>query len=586
VTVGHEAWDRWLTLSIYTRRRFVAGIGLVAVVALIALVAVPALPCAAPGGDACPPTDHAIDLVPADALAYAHLNVDPDTDQYKAAQSVASRVPTLVQQAVGRLLANLPGPHGAAVDFGTDIQPWFGGEAALAILPTGGRAAQEVQLLQAGDEDGARQFADAIASGTPSASTHHDVPMQVDSRGLATAVVGGFLAIGTKRGVREVIDADTGSGDVGSLASDPTASAARDSLPEGRLADLYLSEDGIARLIAAPKAPLATLAAVVNPGASKGVAAGLVASDDGLDLDVRSTLDPARTASHPGFFSAFHSFEPTLPATLSSDSLGYLGIGDPGEAIGSLLEQASADEPGLAAAVADLVKRVKSLGKIDLESDLLPALGDEAALALEPARTRHGGKAVGAEAAPSAGGGSSAETPILMFVGAGVDTSSADSALARLQGPVAKALDSSLQAPVFSEHKVAGVTTQSLRLSPTVDLTYAIVDSILVIATDPNGVRAVSTGKPGLDHADLFRQATTGLPGEASVLGYLNLAGLVALGEQAGLASDPAYATFAPEIQRLEALGLAVQSSSSELATDARLIISSDIGSADGAPAD
>jgi hypothetical protein len=139
---------------------------------------------------------------------------------------------------------------------------------------------------------------------------------------------------------------------------------------------------------------------------------------------------------------------------------------------------------------------------------------------------------------------------------------------------------------VFSEHKVAGVATHSLRLSPTVDLTYAIVDSILVIATDPNGVRAVSTGKPGLDHADLFRQATAGLPGEASVIGYLNLAGLVALGEQAGLASDPAYATFAPEIQRLDALGLAVQSSSSELSTDARLIISSDSGSADGAPAD
>jgi hypothetical protein len=53
----------------------------------------------------------------------------------------------------------------------------------------------------------------------------------------------------------------------------------------------------------------------------------------------------------------------------------------------------------------------------------------------------------------------------------------------------------------------------------------------------------------------------------------VDLQGVIALGEQAGLAEDPAYVTFASDIHELEALGLAVQSSSDELSTDAHLIV-------------
>jgi hypothetical protein len=126
---------------------------------------------------------------------------------------------------------------------------------------------------------------------------------------------------------------------------------------------------------------------------------------------------------------------------------------------------------------------------------------------------------------------------------------------------------------VFSQDRFGDVTAHSLRLSATVDLTYAIHRSTLVIATDPAGVERVASGEGGLDATDLFDQATDGFPGDPSVLGYLNLGGLIALGEQAGLAEDPAYVTFAPEIRKLEALGLAVQSNPDELSTDARLII-------------
>jgi uncharacterized protein DUF3352 len=560
VAIGRGAREFWYDLSTHTRLRLGLVLGVVVALTLVWLVAVPALPCQAPGGDRCPPADDAIHLVPEDALAYAHLNADPDTEQYEEAAKVFQRVPGITKQAIALVLSRLPGPNGPPPDFERDIEPWFGGEAALAILPAGGGGLGGlVQLLEVSDDSEAREFADSIAAGTPRSTSYRDVEVRVDRRGLATALFAGFLAVGTRSGVREAIDADSGAKGTGSLADSPKASAARDALPDKRLADAYLSPDGIAELVASPRGPLATLASVINPDASQGAGVGLVAADHGLDLDLRSELDPRRAKDHPGFFSAFPSFEPDLAGSLPRDSLGYVGIGDPGKTLRSLLKQASATEPGLAAAVGDLVERVKKLGEVDLERDLLPSLGGEAAIALQPAR----------------------RIPFLELIAADVDADRASGALARLQVPIAQALNPSkgLQAPVVSQHRVGGLTAHSVRLSPTVDLTYAIEESTLVIATDPAAVEQLASGEGGLDTEQLFDRATDGFLGEVSMLGYLNLGGLIELGESAGLSEDPAYLSFASEIQKLRALGLAIQSSSEELSTDARLIVGGGAGS-------
>jgi Protein of unknown function (DUF3352) len=561
--IGRGSREFWFDLSIPTRLRLILVLGVVVALALVWLVAVPALPCGAPGGDRCPPADDAIHLVPEDALAYAHLNVDPDTEQYEDAAKVFERVPGITKQASVLVLARLPGPNGAPPDFERDIEPWFGGEAALAIVPAGrGGRAEEVQLLEASDDERAREFADSIAAGKPRSQTYRDVEVRIDRRGLATALVAGFLVIGAESGVRDAIDAESGAKGTGSLAGDPKASGARNALPDKRLADAYLSADGIAELVADPRGPLATLASVINPDASRGAAVALVAGDDGLDLDLRSVLGRRRAKAHPGFFSAFPSFQPDLAGSLPGDSLAYVGIGDPGKTLRSLLKQASAQEPGLAAAVDDLLERVRKLGEVDLEKDLLPSLGGEAAITLQPALP-------------------GSRIPFLEFIAADVDADRASQALARLQGPIAQALNPSrgLQAPVVSQRKVGGLTAHSVRVSPTVDLTYAIEGSTLVVATDPAAVEQLASGEGGLDGGKLFDRATDGFPGEVSMLGYLDLGGLIALAESAGLGEDPAYLTFASEIHKLQALGLAVQSSPEELSTDARLIVGGGAGS-------
>ncbi len=546
-------------MSVHTRRRLGLALGVLAALGLVAFVAVPALPCQFPGGDVCPPSDDAIHLVPDDALAYVHVNVSPDTEQYKEARDVAARIPTLAGQAADRLLlSRMPGPNSSPPDFQRDIAPWFGGQAALAVVPAGARAAEEVELLQARNEAGAKKFAGSVASGTPKTSDYRNVPVSVDGHGLATAIVDGFLVIGRESGVRAVIDAQSGAKGTGSLADDAKARAARDALPAGRLADAYLSPDGVAKLVGNPRGPLATLDAAVDPTASDGVAMALVADQQGIDVHIRSELDEARAKAQPGFFAAFPQFEPTLTDALPSGSLAYAGVADPGHALASLLAQASANQPGLAAGVAALLQRVKQLGNVDLETELLPALGDEAAFALQ---------------AGASGGG----IPYLEFLSSGIDAQRADRALASLQGPIADALNaSSGQTPNFSESKVDGVTAHSMQVSPTVNMTYAIADTVLLIATDPAAVKQLAGDQSPLADDETFKEATHGLPTSVSLLAYLNLGGLITLGEQAGLARDPAYQTFAPEIRKLQALGLSVQESPTQLATDLRLIVGSE----------
>jgi hypothetical protein len=478
-------------------------------------------------------------------------------------------VPGITAQTIGLVEAQLPAPEGAP-DFKQDFEPWFGGEAALAVLPGRGAAADQVQLFEVSDQKKAREFAGSLAQDGSRSLTYRDEELSVSTAGLATGIVGGFLVIGAERGVREVVDTESGAKGAGSLAADASAERARDALPDERLADVYLSEDGIAELVAEPRALLAALAPIVSPDASEGAAVALVASDDGLSLATRSELDPKRVESHPGFFAALPAFSPSLAGSLPAASLGYLGIGDPGKALKGLLEQAGEEAPTLADAVGALVKRVKRLGDVDLERDLLPSLGGEAALALQPPPGESGdgdGEGAGKDTGPQA--------PFLEFIADDVDEERAGKALARLQGPILDALNpaSGLEAPAFREDQVDDVTAHSVRLSGAVDLTYALVGSTLVVATNQAAVQQVVSDEGGLDSTERFEEATDELPDEVSMMGYLDLQGVLTLGEQAGLAEDPAYATFASDLHKLEAMGLSVQSSSSELSADVRLIV-------------
>ncbi len=559
--VGRGVAGFWSALPMVARRRLVAAAGAVALVLFLAAAVVPNLPCALPGGDECAPDDEAIELAPASTIAYVHANLDPETEQAEQATEIATRAPLVSRQLIGQAATLLD----AGAPLGAAAEPWFAGEVT-AIVIGGGAVAEQVQLLETTDSEAALAYAESLAAGVPDVSAYRDVEISEDERGLASAVVDGFLALGTAQGVRAVVDVATGAEGADSLADDTTAVEALEELPEHRVAEAFLSADGIEAFVTSDEGPLSTFEPLVDSAASLGVAFSLSANDDGFSLATRSILDAERTEAEPGFFAAFDEFEPELPSQLAPDSLAYLGLGQPRETIAALLRQATVRAPGIAAGVTDLIESLRGAADVDLQRDLLEALGGEAAFAVVPRAPAEPDE----QALPSA----VTPTPYLEFLADDVDEEKAQEALARLQDPIAESFDPELGAPVFEQRRFGDLDAHVLRLSPVAQIIYAILDSQLVIANDAAAVARLAEGvDDGLADADRYRETVDGLPDEPALLVYLDLRGLLSFAERSGLAEDTAYTAYASDLRRLASLGLTVTQADQTLAADARLLV-------------
>lgn len=558
---GQAVSERWLLLPLIVRQRIAAGAALAALAAFVWLVLVPVAPCQVPGGDRCPPPDEAISLVPADAAVYVHLNLDRDTEQYEAAAAIAERLPLLVDDVVGQL----PAATDRQVDFEAEVRPWSGGEVAIALI-AGGAGVDRLLLIESDDDEAALEFGRALLARGTSEREVEGVEVSVDEDGQATGLVDGFLVIGPEQAVSQVIAA---SGDeVDRLADDGDATEAIDRLPDHRLAELYISGDG-ARTLAADGA-LGPFETFVNSGASLGVAAALSFGEDSFELTVRSVLDPDRAEARPGVLGALAEFDPELDQRVRGDALAYLGLGNPSAGVDRLLEQAEGQAPGLLAGFDRFSRRLRRQGGVNLRRDLLPLLEGEAALTVEPATA--GGED---EGAGTPGLLPDQESPYVGLIASGVDIDAARGALAELQGPIAETVDPAEggQAPVFRSTEVEGVEVQSLRVSPVVEIAYALFDESLVAGTKLQAVERVRADGERLDEADAYREATEDLPDSVALLLYLNLADLLALGEQVGLGEDPAYVLRAQDLRSLRAAVLGIGRSSTELATDLRVTV-------------
>lgn len=560
------------------RRRLLAALAVGAAAAVFLGLVVPNLPCSVPGGDECAPADEAIELVPATSLLYAHANLEGDSDQFEMANDIAVRTPLVSEQVIGQLLSLSIGSAGQPSDFGEDVRPWFGGELAVAAVAAEGAAAQQVQLIEVDDADGAREYADSIAAGSPEAEDYREIEVSVDERGLASALVDDFLVLGSAPGVRAIIDVATEASDTQSLAADATATEAIDALPEQRFAEAYFSRDGITAYFSSPDSVLSSFEPLLDSRVARGAAIALSADDGGFSVASRSILDPERAQAKPGFFTAFEAFEPSLTESLDPESLAYLGLGDSEGTIAGLLEQASSRAPGIASGLAQLVKDLRKAAGVDLERDLAGAIRGEAALAVVPRADEEDSDApeegLPGQVAPATLPPETA-TPYLEFLADDVDEDRARDALARLQEPIAAQFDPAQGAPVFDTEQIGGVEAQVLRLPPTAAFAYAIFDGMLAVANDTAGLRrAIEGGDDSLAESDRFQAATSPLPDQPALLAYLDVAGLLSFAEASGLATDTNYTAFAPDLRRIRSFALAIgQGEESRLDVDARALI-------------
>ncbi len=534
----------WQGRSPSTRRRIGAVAGVLLLYALVKFVALPGVPCQISAAKECAPGDATIAKVPSDALLYAHLTLDDDAAQFDRAGEVLGRLTRFPQLGQAALDLFKP-PSGTAITYEDDVRPWAGDDASLAIVPSGAATAS-AQMISVDDRERAEEFlAAAVPPETPETAKQGDVDVNTYPSGYATAFDGDFLLLGDDAAVRALIGA--GEGEAKTLEEDPVAEQVRDELPENRFADLYLSATGVQSLVAGSTSTAATqLEPFVDYDATRGVAAAAIARDDGVEIELYSDLDAKKAEANPPFFSTLDEFRPTLTDDVGSRAMGYVGIDDAGDGLAELLTRASGSEPGLAESLTAFTQRLRDEAKIDPAKDLLPALGGEAALVAEPTDG----------------------IPYASLIVDDVDEDKAREALARLQGPIARAITPGAgeRLPGFTTSEIAGVEAHQLQVSPQINLTYAVFDEKLVISTDPAGIEQVRAGGENrLGTAEVFETAVDPLPNELSALVFLNLDEFLDLAEALGRVEDPLYASFRDDIRKLHSLALGVSGDAEKL---------------------
>ncbi len=494
------AW--WRGIDTYAKRRLavlVAACAIAGVAVLVALVV-------ASGGEPKSPAR----LVPADALAYVEVNIDPSSAAGRGAAGLAKALPTLSDQVVSRLASGLRAFAAAGLAPGGKRAGWLGDDAAVALL-AGPRPAP-VELLAVSGEEAANAFAERL-TGDRSGTRYRGALVRTGRRGSA-AITHGFLVYGPTRLVKVMVD--TAAGDGHSLASDANYSAATADLPRDSLALAYLSASGANTL---RSSSLALLRPLASGAAVRGVALAVNAAADDLEVTARSAFHPGAGGAPP--LAGLHEFTPRLPERLPADSLAYAGVGTAGAA----LKRSLGGLGGLGGAVSTAFLALVPDQSPKALRRLLPLLGAETAVIIQS----------GPGTSPSA-----PKPPHAGLVSIRVDPKKVKAALARAPR----------ERPA---RRVDGTT--------------------LLVAGDAAEVKRLAKPRGSLDTTAGFSNAMVDFSTEPTLQAYLDLKSLVPLFEAAGLAENPAYASFAPEIRRLRALGLVVSSDPGSVTVQARLTV-------------
>jgi hypothetical protein len=476
-------------------------------------------------------TDRAADLVPANALVYVHVHVDPNSEQWRRANEIVLQLPGL-RRLRDRALDSLSRGR-RPFDFERQVRPWIGDEAALALLPDGRRATSLI-LVRVADQVGARRF--LAGAGEPREQRHRGVTVRRYGD-LATAFVGEFLAIGELDNVRAAVDA----GGRESLAREPGYRTAVERLElDDPLAYAYAPASGVTQVLRSQGGLLGQLRSLLEVPGLRAAAAAVRAEQQGIRISTVSLTSPSAAA-------AKEQFHPTLIAEVPADTIAYLGASGPDGLFEQLERLGGGAESPLPRLVERLRRPLGRAGERALARALRPLLDRESALIVTPP----------------------VRLPIVSLVVAGTSAAEGGEVLVALQPAIARLLeDPSLgQVPTLQQRRIDGVDATSLRLSPTLELTYAAFENMLVVSTSAEGIRQIRATDYSLEQNAAFAPRLRDFLQRASSVVFLDLRRLTALIERAGLAATPTYRAIEPDIARFGAVsGVTANARSSQTA--------------------
>jgi hypothetical protein len=546
---GGDLSEWWSKRSRAAKTRIFAVAGVLVLYLIVKFLPVPGVPCEVSAAKECAPSNDTIAYVPRNADLYAHLTINSGSHQWQLARDLSNELPdfTALLQSDTSALAI---PSARPVDLTREVLPWAKDDLALVGVPGPQKTTPEAYIVGVGDEAKANQFLASLSAGGRSKKAQiGNGTITVYGGGLATAVADGEALFGNVLAVRAALDAKAG---LAPALEGSTQDAARSALPDVRLAEVYLSQLGVKRLLAGRAGTASQLDTFVDYGATAGLAASARAEDNGVEVNLVSELNPVLEQKSPTVFASLPQFEPGLADEAGSNALAYVGVGDLGPALSKVLETAGATAQGLAGSLRLLGQSLQQQAGVNPFRDLLPALGGQAALVAQPT------------------GG----VPYVSLIVDGVDEKKAGGALASLQQPILRSAGTGgPQVPTFQSRDVDGVTVHSVQLSPSVNLSYALFDGKLVVSTQPEGIAQVRAGGNNLAGTDAYDAAIGPLPDRVSALVFLNLDEVLGLAQEAGLAEDPLYASLSEDISHVQSLGLAVRGSDEELRSELFLAI-------------
>jgi hypothetical protein len=469
--------------------------------------------------------DRAAKLVPEQALLYVNALADEDAGQWKAGESIARRVPAL--RRIVRTSLRLLGTGTDPLELQARVRPWIGDEAALALVPEGGRATSLV-LLEADDVPGARAFLESVARGPATRYRGADVWVV---GGTSAALAGGFVAVGTLPNVRAAVDLAAGAGSAGALAGDPTFDEAVGLLGGGDpLVRAYVPGDGVGRLLAAQRGAVRALAKLIDQPGLAGAAAAATAEAGGLRVRVASVFERGRVRrGRPT------NFEATLPEVLPHDTIAYLGGQGTARSL-SLLGRLTGGRSPLEALLGRAGRSVGRGGQRALERALRPLSDRESAVVVTP---------------PAA-------DPLVSLVIANTTREEGGDVLVALQPLLDRLLQapgSAGQVPTFKQDQIGGADALTLGLSPSQELTYVAFGGRLIISSgNAREVRRLVEPGESLESNPAFAPGMRDLLPKASSVVFLDLPRLSALAERAGLSNAPELRSLGPDLRKIGAV--------------------------------
>lgn len=503
--------------------------------ALLAVAAVVLAVVLALGSGEAPPATGAAELVPANALLYVHLSTDSSRPAVQRALALSRRLPGSAPLLAGvgdRIDAILSGSSTPGFSFASDVRPWLGKEAALAVLNTPGSSAGTLVVLDVRDQRAARRFLSRV--GARPDGRYRGVQLLAEPSGAVLAFIRHYLVLGQLYSVESALD--VASGQVASLAASPQYQAAAGTEPADRVLDAYGSAAGIRRALVPRSGLLGDLGALLDQPALSAAAVSVSPVATGLRVDVHSALVPKLARLSPPA-----QFSPTLDSLFPAGSALLL------------------DVKGLRASVPKLLGVAARAGIGGRIGPLLSRLGS--ALAAEGVDLRQilgifaGETAMGVVDGPNGG----APTPVI--VTRTQDQAQTREELAGLEGPLTQVFappsSGPGQVPVLSDLQVAGVPVHQVALAPGFSLDFAVARGLVVLSTGQAGIAGVFSRVRALNQTPSYQSVLADHPSPVGSLVFLDLGQLLRLGSRIGLIGSARQATLWPALEKIHAVGLA-----------------------------